>query len=1027
VSIIDNRPGLPAIGYRVGTYATFRQAMLARLPALAVAPSDARPLAALTTRSPDDPTIALLDAWAVVAEVISFYQERIANEGFLRTATEQGSVVELARTIGYELRPGVAASTSLAFTVDNSPGSPTTAAVPRGTKVQSLPAGGGLPQTFETTTDFTARAAWNILRPQLSEPQVIDAEVSTIFVRGQPTHLEPGRMVAIIQVDDFRSFFRATLRQIIAGEYDPSLGGTKVTLAGPTKPPSTVVYRPDPARFASPTSTRRPLDAVSARAVLSADWREPDLAAYIQMQGWDPDALVAFAARIRTRSSFVNAAETLTEKVVIDITATSTDSFASLKTATVTGTLNLATPPGDLATMLFSVIGQIVIEDHDASGQVTRAVATISGVMKIQEAFVRIEADLVSPTLGKRKVFMDCHDQGTVAETGGYFTALLQGEPPLLDPNSPLVLPPAEPGVFAFAVRAAAFGNNAPDWNTVPGHGAVPYKDDWDWGTYWPLLWFDDKREKWVDADLYLDRVVPEILRGSWLALDDGSHVVGFQVTGVRERSLVAFALTGRATGVTVRANYAEGPFIENLDFGRRTTTIHAGSQPLDLAGVPLEVPFGLGTAEARQLTLDSMVLGLGKGQPVIVAGERADLAGTLSAEVAVVDQVIHHGGLTTLFFLSDLQHIYVRQTATITANVVPATHGETTHQVLGSGDAKSANQRFALNKPPLTYVAAPTPSGAASTLEVRVGGLRWDEVPALYGLDHGRPAYIIRADRSGKATVIFGDGVEGSRLPTGTENVTAVYRSGLGMAGQVGAGSLTLLQTRPPGVRSVTNPVAASGAADPERLAAARANAPRTVLTMDRIVSTRDFEDFAQGFAGVGKAQAVALQSAEAAIVHLTVAGADGSVIDPTAKLFQSLTGAIGQAVDPVQRYLVAAHQPRAFNLAAAIAVDPRHETGAVLAAVQAALLQAFSFEQRSFGQPVSGAEVVTVIQAVPGVVASDLERLFRVDDPAGPTQTRPESFVAADRAHLDNDWVLPAELLLLNPSGLELSEMLP
>ena len=43
----------------------------------------------LTARDPDDPAIALLDAWATVADVVTFYQERIANEGFLRTATER--------------------------------------------------------------------------------------------------------------------------------------------------------------------------------------------------------------------------------------------------------------------------------------------------------------------------------------------------------------------------------------------------------------------------------------------------------------------------------------------------------------------------------------------------------------------------------------------------------------------------------------------------------------------------------------------------------------------------------------------------------------------------------------------------------------------------------------------------------------------------------------------------------------------------------------------------------------------------
>jgi len=117
-----------------------------------------------------------------------------------------------------------------------------------------------------------------------------------------------------------------------------------------------------------------------------------------------------------------------------------------------------------------------------------------------------------------------------------------------------------------------------------------------------------------------------------------------------------------------------------------------------------------------------------------------------------------------------------------------------------------------------------------------------------------------VRIDNNSKATVIFGDGKSGARLPTGQENVKAAYRAGIGSDGEVGAGSLTLLKTRPFGVRGVTNPLTASSAADPEKLENARTNATLTVLTLDRIVSLRDFEDFARAFSGIGKAQAINL-----------------------------------------------------------------------------------------------------------------------------------------------------------------------
>ena len=114
---LANSPGLNTLARRVGTHGQFKELMLTsigRQPALA----------RLTTRADDDSTIALMDAWAASLDVLAFYQERYANENYLRTATERRSVLELARMIGYELRPGVAASTTLAYTLQNTPGSP---------------------------------------------------------------------------------------------------------------------------------------------------------------------------------------------------------------------------------------------------------------------------------------------------------------------------------------------------------------------------------------------------------------------------------------------------------------------------------------------------------------------------------------------------------------------------------------------------------------------------------------------------------------------------------------------------------------------------------------------------------------------------------------------------------------------------------------------------------------------------------------------------------------------------------------
>lgn len=177
---VCNRPGLDAIAYRVGDYGRFFATMKARLSTMRVdittvqpdrsqTTTEYRPLAGLTTRDPDDFSIALLDAGAVMGDVLTFYQERIANEGYLRTATERRSVLELARLVGYAPRPGVAATTYLAYTIDDKQADPVT--IPVGARAQSVPNPGETPQTFETVEALDARLAWNSLTPRMTRPQ----------------------------------------------------------------------------------------------------------------------------------------------------------------------------------------------------------------------------------------------------------------------------------------------------------------------------------------------------------------------------------------------------------------------------------------------------------------------------------------------------------------------------------------------------------------------------------------------------------------------------------------------------------------------------------------------------------------------------------------------------------------------------------------------------------------------------------------------------------------------------------------
>ncbi|MFD7247283.1 putative baseplate assembly protein [Streptomyces massasporeus] len=194
-----NAPGRTALDYRVGVYGSFRAALLDRLA------SPAHPaLNDLTVRTPDDPAIGLLDATAVLGDLLTFHSERIADEAYIRTANEHRSLVLLGRLVGHRPRPGVAAATHLAYTLERDPRAEAqNVLIPRGARSHSVPASADEASlTFETARDLTARWDFNELkvrrrRPSLVTPQDLDKR-SELFVEGTGLSLQTGDQLLFV-------------------------------------------------------------------------------------------------------------------------------------------------------------------------------------------------------------------------------------------------------------------------------------------------------------------------------------------------------------------------------------------------------------------------------------------------------------------------------------------------------------------------------------------------------------------------------------------------------------------------------------------------------------------------------------------------------------------------------------------------------------------------------------------------------------------------------------------------------------
>ena len=303
---------------------------------------------------------------------------------------------------------------------------------------------------------------------------------------------------------------------------------------------------------------------------------------------------------------------------------------------------------------------------------------------------------------------------------------------------------------------------------------------------------------------------------------------------------------------------------------------------------------------------------------------------------------------------------------------------------MLGSGDGGQARQEFTLRHSPLTYLAAPTPAGAESTLEVRVDDVGWHEADNLVRLGANDRGYITRTGDDDRTAVVFGDGAHGARLPTGVENVRAVYRTGIGRVGNVAANQISLLATRPLGVKGVINPLPASGGSDREGRDQARRSAPLAVMALDRLVSLQDYADFACTYAGIARASAIRLSDGGRELIHLTVAGVDDALIDEQSDLYAGLCQALHRFGDPHQPVLVAARELMLLVVSARVRLLPDYHWEAVAPRVRAALLEAFSFDRRELGQDVLLSELLSVVQRTPGVAYVDVDVL---DSVAGDT----------------------------------------
>lgn len=303
--------------------------------------------------------------------------------------------------------------------------------------------------------------------------------------------------------------------------------------------------------------------------------------------------------------------------------------------------------------------------------------------------------------------------------------------------------------------------------------------------------------------------------------------------------------------------------------------------------------------------------------------------------------------------------------------NVVAATHGETQQEkVLGNGDASAEWQVFNLPVAPTTYVDDPAaPTGAASTLRVYVNGQEWHEVDSFYARGPSDAIFQSQVDDAGKEQIRFGDGHTGRRVPTGSQNVRAVMRKGLGATGNAPPGTITALLQSRPGVKAATNPGSATGGVDPETADSIRQAAPGTVVTFDRAVSLKDYEALTLMYFRGGKAKAAWADFGSRRGVKLTVAPPGGTALSTVAK---DLRAYLDLHRDPNVPLSISEAAKVPFELRLTIHVLEGWKQSVVATAVDAACgvtAGILSFDRMPLGETVFQSAILAAFQSVPGV----------------------------------------------------------
>lgn len=339
----------------------------------------------------------------------------------------------------------------------------------------------------------------------------------------------------------------------------------------------------------------------------------------------------------------------------------------------------------------------------------------------------------------------------------------------------------------------------------------------------------------------------------------------------------------------------------------------------------------------------------------------------------------------------------------------------------MGSGDNTKTFQSFKLPKTPLTYhLSAKNTPPETPEVAIFVNGILWQRVESFFGRRRSEQIYIVREDDENNSWIQFGDGKTGAKLPTGIENVSALYRLGTGAFGKIKADTKVQAIEEIKNLDQIQMPLVVTGGSERESGDNAKNAAPGKVQSLGRLVSLRDFESETLAISGVAEASARWQLDENIPSVVITVlmdTGRSGEkdFVEETLNTYNLERGASRFPVSVVLGrrlyvYLVAEYGLDSRFRADLVEPEIRRTLGVNFGRASGKEDQSglFSLRRRRFGRREYSSSIEGRIQNVAGVRWAQVKAYSALSDPDDPesitlpTKNEPNPFVPCGGEHI-------------------------